>query len=167
MRYIDPMPNITPFLWFDDKAEEAAKFYVSIFKNSKIENVSHYGDSGPMPKGTALVVEFVLDGQDFMALNGGKTDSAGGLAPGSIALFVNCETQAEVDRLWEKLSEGGEKGQCGWLTDKYGFNWNIVPAGLMDYVSGPDEERAERAMQAMMQMQKLELEPLRKANEES
>lgn len=159
------MPNITPFLWFDDQAEEAAKFYVSIFKNSKIEKVSHYGEGGPMPAGTPLVIDFLLDGQEFMAINGGTTGAAGGLAPGSIALFVNCETQAEVDRLWEKLSEGGEKGQCGWLIDKYGFNWNVVPAGLMDYVFGPDQQRANRAMEAMMKMQKLNIEELRRAYE--
>jgi predicted 3-demethylubiquinone-9 3-methyltransferase (glyoxalase superfamily) len=113
-----------------------------------------------------MVVEFQLDGQDFMALNGGQTGStASGPAPGAIALYVNCETQAEVDRLWDKLSEGGMKVQCGWLTDKYGFSWNIVPEGISDYIAGPDPEKAQRAMQAMLQMQKLDIDELKRAYE--
>ncbi|MBV8670315.1 MAG: VOC family protein, partial [Candidatus Eremiobacteraeota bacterium] len=124
------MPQITPFLWFENKAEEAAKFYVSLFKNSKIQNISYYSDAGPGPAGTAMVVEFALDGQDFMALNGGPTGSVEGQPP--ISLFVSCETQDEVDKLWDKLGEGGRTLQCGWLVDKYGFTWNIVPQGLAD-----------------------------------
>lgn len=158
------MQKIVPFLWFDGDAEEAAKFYVSLFKNSRISGVSRYGETGPGPVGSAMIVEFVLDGQEFMALNGGPTENGSpGPAPGSIALYVNCETQAEVDRLWEKLSEGGKKVQCGWLTDKYGFSWNIVPVGLRDYVTGPDPVKAQRAMNAMLQMQKLDLDAVKRA----
>ena len=147
-------------MWFDDKAEEAANFYVSIFKTSRIQNVSRYGDAGPGPSGSAMVVEFELEGQDFMALNGGDSSQMSGSA---IALFVNCETQAEVDRLWEKLSEGGEKLQCGWLKDKYGFSWNIVPIGLSDLIGGPDPVKSQRAMKAMLQMEKLDIDELRRA----
>ncbi|MEO9169668.1 MAG: VOC family protein [Candidatus Baltobacteraceae bacterium] len=155
------MQKIVPFLWFEDKAEEAANFYVSIFKNARIDNVSRYGDAGPGPAGSAMVVEFQLEGQDFMALNGGQPNAA---SP-AIALFVNCETQAEVDALWDKLSEGGAKLQCGWLSDKYGFSWNIVPVGLADLVGGPDPEKAQRAMKAMLQMGKLDIDALRRAYE--
>jgi predicted 3-demethylubiquinone-9 3-methyltransferase (glyoxalase superfamily) len=160
------MQKIVPFLWFDGDAEEAAEFYISVFQNSRVADVSRYGEAGPGPAGTAMVVEFELAGQEFMALNGGPTENGSpGPAPGSIALYVNCETQAEVDRLWEKLSEGGKKVQCGWLTDKYGFSWNIVPAGLSDYVAGPDPEKAQRAMKAMLRMQKLDIDALRRAYE--
>lgn len=160
------MQKIVPFLWFDGNAEEAAHFYVSIFKNSKVGDISRYGDAGPGPAGSAMIVEFQLNGQDFMALNGGQTGStASGPFPGSIALYVNCETQAEVDDLWEKLSEGGQKVQCGWLTDKYGFSWNIVPEGISNYIAGPDPQKAQRAMQAMLQMQKLDINELKCAYE--
>ncbi|HEV3155754.1 MAG TPA: VOC family protein [Candidatus Baltobacteraceae bacterium] len=160
------MQKIAPFLWFKDKAEEAANFYVSIFKDSKIDSVSRYGDAGPGPAGSAMVVDFQLEGQDFMALNGGETENAAsGPAPGAIALFVNCETQAEVDRLWEKLSEGGEKMQCGWVKDKYGFVWNIVPVGLSEYLHGDDPIKAQRAMRAMLQMKKLDINELKRAYE--
>lgn len=158
------MQKIIPFLWFDDKAEEAANFYVSIFNNSKIENISRYGDAGPGASGSVMVVEFQLEGQDFMALNGGE--SASQSQPQAIALFVNCETQTELDALWDKLAEGGEKIQCGWLRDKYGFSWNIVPAGLVDVLSGPDLVKSQRAMKAMLQMQKLDIDALRRAYEE-
>lgn len=162
------MPNITPFLFFNNKAEEAAKYYVTIFENSHIDDISRYGEHGPVPAGTAMVVEFTLDGKEFMALNGGETESpAANIAPGAIALFVNCETQAKVDGLWEKLSEGGEKLQCGWVRDRYGVAWNIVPAGFVDYVRGPDPEKAARAMQAMLKMQKLDLNEVRNAYENS
>lgn len=156
------MQRIVPFLWFDDKAEEAANFYVSIFKNSKIDNVSRYGDAGPGPSGAAMVVEFQLEGQEFMGLNGFQPRET---LPetGGIALFVNCETQAEVDDLWEKLSQGGEKLQCGWLRDKYGFSWNIVPEGLSDVLGGPDPVKSQRAMKAMLQMEKLDIDALRRA----
>ncbi|MBV8340576.1 MAG: VOC family protein [Candidatus Eremiobacteraeota bacterium] len=155
------MPQITPFLWFENKAEEAAKFYVSLFKNSKIQNISYYSDAGPGPAGTAMVVEFALDGQDFMALNGGPTGSVEGQPP--ISLFVSCETQDEVDKLWDKLGEGGRTLQCGWLVDKYGFTWNIVPQGLADLLGSDDAERQQRAMKAMLQMEKLDINELRRA----
>ena len=160
------MQKISPFIWFDNNAEEAANFYVSLFKNSKIDKISRYGEAGPLPAGTAMVVEFTLEGQEFMALNGGPTGAvAGEPHPGSIALYIDCETQAEVDRLWDDLSQGGKQIQCGWVTDKYGVTWNIVPQGLSDYIGGDDPERASRAMQAMLKMQKLDLEELRKAYE--
>ncbi len=158
------MQKIVPFLWFNSEAEEGAKYYVSIFKNSKIDNVSRYGEAGPGPEGAAMVVEFQLDGQDFMALNGFQPPAAAS-GPAGIALFVNCETQDEVDRLWDKLSEGGEKLPCGWLRDRYGFSWNIVPVGLSDYIGGPDPVKAQRAMQAMLQMEKLDINALRRAYE--
>jgi len=154
------MQKIVPFMWFDDNAEEAANFYVSIFKNSKIEDVSRYGEAGPGPAGAVMLVEFQLDGQDFMAINGG--DSPGSASSG-IALFVNCETQDEVDRLWDKLSEGGEKGQCGWLKDRFGYSWNIVPQGLGELIGSDDREKAQRAMKAMLQMKKLDINELRRA----
>ena len=151
--------KIVPFLWFEDKAEEAANYYVSIFKNSKITNVSRYGEAGPGPSGSAMVVEFELEGQDFMAINGGRP----AVPSQAIALFVNCETQSEVDTLWESLAHGGETLQCGWLKDKYGFSWNIVPAGLADLVGGPDAVKAQRAMKAMLEMEKLDIDALRRA----
>jgi predicted 3-demethylubiquinone-9 3-methyltransferase (glyoxalase superfamily) len=157
------MAEITPFLWFEDKAEEAARFYVSLFKNSKIDNISHYGDAGPRPAGTAMVVEFQLDGQDFMALNGGPAGELEGQPP--ISLFVSCETQDEVDQLWDKLGEGGRTLQCGWLVDKYGFTWNIVPKGLSELLGSDDAERQQRAMKAMLQMEKLDINELRRAYE--
>ena len=160
------MQKIVPFLWFNNKAEEAVNFYVSVFQNSKITHVSRYGEAGPLPKDTVMVVEFELEGQEFMALNGGETEAApSGPYPGAIALYVNCETQAEVDRLWDTLSEGGRKIQCGWLTDRYGVTWNIVPVGLSNYIAGDDPEKSQRAMQAMLQMQKLDIDELRRVYE--
>ena len=157
------MQKIVPFLWFNDDAEEAATFYTSIFKNAKIDNVSRYGDAGPLPAGTAMVVEFELAGQEFMALNGGNSHAG---SP-AIALFVNCDDQAEVDSLWAQLSEGGKTGQCGWLTDRYGFSWNIVPANLSDLIGGADSAGAQRAMASMLQMEKLDIDVLRRAYDES
>ncbi len=142
------MQKITPFLWFDGKAEEAMNFYVSIFKNSKRGRISRYGEAGPGPKGTVMVATFQLEGQEFIALNGGphfKFTEA-------ISLVVNCETQDEVDAFWEKLSAGGAKGQCGWLKDKYGLSWQIVPTALGELMSDPDPEKSKRVMQAMLQM---------------
>jgi predicted 3-demethylubiquinone-9 3-methyltransferase (glyoxalase superfamily) len=160
------MQKIVPFLWFENQAEEAAQYYVSIFKNSRITNVSRYGEAGPQPAGTAMVVEFELEGQELMALNGGPSEKPPeGPYQGSIALYVSCETQAEVDKLWDQLAEGGRKVQCGWVVDKYGFAWNIVPKGLSDYIGGKDPEGAERAMKAMLQMQKLDIDELRRAYE--
>ena len=158
------MQKIVPYLWFNDEAEEAAKFYVSVFKNSKIDDVSRYGDAGPGPSGAAMVVEFQLEGQDFMALNGFQpAATSDAMAP--VSLFVSCETQAEVDALWDKLSSGGQKFPCGWLRDKYGISWNIVPAGLSDVLGGPDREKAQRAMRAMLEMEKLDIDALKRAYE--
>jgi predicted 3-demethylubiquinone-9 3-methyltransferase (glyoxalase superfamily) len=157
------MSQIMPFLWFDTEAEEAVKFYVSVFNNSKIDDISRYGDAGPLPAGTAMVIEFTLDGQDFMALNGGKEAAREGQPP--VSLFASCETQAEVDRLWEKLTAGGTEIQCGWLTDKYGITWNIVPKGIGELIAGDDPQRSQRAMRAMMQMVKLDIDELRRAYE--
>ena len=159
------MPSITPFLWFNDQAEEAANFYVSIFKNSKITDVSRYGEAGPAKAGTVMTVDFELDGQPFMAINGPSNDPQrprDDFAQGKIALFVTCETQAELDQLWDKLSEGGQKLPCGWVADRYGFAWNLVPRGLREVLGGEDEERADRAFRAMLQMSKLDIDELRR-----
>lgn len=153
------MNRITPFLWFDDKAEEATNFYLSIFKNSRMLDIVKIGEEGPAPTGSVMYTQFLLDGQEFMALNGGPYFT---FSP-AISFFVNCETQAEVDRYWEKLSEGGEKGQCGWLKDKYGLSWQIVPNGINDYLHGRDIAGSKRAMEAMLKMSKLDLEALKKA----
>ena len=153
------MQKITPFLWFDNQAEEAMNFYVSVFKNSKRGRISRYGDAGPGPKGTVMVTTFQLEGQEFMALNGGphfKFTEA-------ISLVVSCETQEEVDEFWEKLSEGGSKGQCGWLKDKYGLSWQIVPTVLGELMSDPDPEKSKRVMTAMLQMKKLDISGLKRA----
>jgi predicted 3-demethylubiquinone-9 3-methyltransferase (glyoxalase superfamily) len=153
------MQKITPFLWFDNKAEEAAKFYVSIFKNSKILSVSRYGEAGPGPKGTVMVVKFQLDGQEFLALNGGPQFP---FSP-AVSLVANCATQAEVDELWEKLSAGGKKQNCGWLTDKYGLSWQVVPTLVGELMQDGDAERTKRVMQAIMGMNKLEIAGLKRA----
>jgi predicted 3-demethylubiquinone-9 3-methyltransferase (glyoxalase superfamily) len=153
------MQKITPFLWFDGKAEEAMNFYVSVFKNSKVVRVTRYGEGGPGPKGTVMSATFQLDGQDFFALNGGPqfTFSA------AISFFVNCETQPEVDELWEKLSEGGEKQRCGWLKDKYGLSWQIVPSVFGTMLQDKDAEKAKRVMKAMLQMNKIDINRLQQA----
>ena len=153
------MQKITPFLWFNDKAEEAMNFYVSIFKNSKTVSVSRYGDAGPGPKGSVMVAKFQLDGQDFMALNGGPTFS---FSP-AISFVVNCKTQEEVDEYWEKLSAGGATSQCGWLTDKFGLSWQIVPTALGEMMADKDPERSSRVMKAMLQMTKIDIAALRHA----
>jgi predicted 3-demethylubiquinone-9 3-methyltransferase (glyoxalase superfamily) len=153
------MQKITPFLWFDTQAEEAAAFYCSLFQNSKITNVSRYGAAGPGPEGTAMSVSFTLDGQEFTALNGGPLYKF----TEAISMFVNCETQVEVDALWQKLTAGGEEGQCGWLKDKFGLSWQIVPAGLGGLLGGKDSRKSQRAMQAMLQMKKLDIEKLKAA----
>ncbi|HTU40345.1 MAG TPA: VOC family protein [Candidatus Aquilonibacter sp.] len=153
------MRKITPFLWFDHQAEEAANFYVSIFKNSKVGNITRYGDGGPGPKGSVMTVSFELDGQPFMALNGGPAFHF----TEAISMFVHCENQQEVDELWEKLSSGGEKSRCGWLKDKYGLSWQIIPSGLMEALGNKDSEKAKRAMQAMLQMDKIDIERIRNA----
>ena len=153
------MQKITPFLWFDDKAEEAMNFYVSIFKNSKVVRVTRYGEGGPGPKGTVMSATFQLNGQDFFALNGGPQFS---FSP-AISFFVSCETQQEVDELWEKLSEGGEIQRCGWLKDKYGISWQIIPSALGKLLQDKDAEKAKRVMQAMLQMDKIDIEGLKQA----
>ena len=153
------MPKITPFLWFDDKAEEAANFYVSIFKNSKVTSVTRYGDAGPGPKGQAMTVAFQLDGQDFVALNGGPQYK---FSP-AVSFVVNCETQKEVDEFWNKLSAGGKPGRCGWLNDKYGLSWQIVPTVLPKLLGDKDAAKSRRVMQAMLQMDKIDIERLEKA----
>ena len=155
------MQKITTFLWFDDKAEEAANFYVSLFKNSKIKSVSRYGDAGPGPKGTAMIVSFELEGQEYTALNGGPHYK---FTP-AISLFVNCETQEEVDELWEKLSAGGRKDRCGWLQDKYGLSWQIIPTALMRLMSDPDPQKSARVMKAMLQMDKIDIRKLQEAHD--
>jgi predicted 3-demethylubiquinone-9 3-methyltransferase (glyoxalase superfamily) len=153
------MQKITPFLWFDGQAEEAARFYTSIFKKSKIGKISRYGDVGPGPKGSVMTVEFKLEGQDFIALNGGPTYR---FTP-AISLFVDCKTQKEVDELWRKLSAGGKEVQCGWLEDKYGLSWQIVPNVLMRLLHDKDAKKSQRVMQAMMQMVKIDIEGLKRA----
>jgi len=156
------MNKITPFLWFDDKAEEAMNFYISIFKNSKVLNISSYGKDAPYPEGTAFLVTFQLDGQEVMALNAGPEFKF----TEAISMFVNCETQSEVDELWEKLSEAGEKGRCGWLKDKYGLSWQIVPTALGKFMSSADPEKSRRVMKALLQMTKIEIVELQKAYEQ-
>src|SRR5256712_14009880 len=156
------MQKITPFLWFDGKAEEAMNFYISIFKNSKIVSVSRYGEAGPGPKGTVMTGTFQLEGQDFMALNGGPHFT---FSP-AISFFVNCQTQQEVDELWEKLSEGGEKGRCGWLKDKYGLSWQIGPSALGEMLRDEDAEKSKRVMKAMLQMDKIDIKALKQAYEQ-
>lgn len=153
------MQKITPFLWFDDQAEEAMNFYVSIFKNSKVGTVTRYGEAGPGPKGTVMSATFQLDGVEFMALNGGPLFKFNE----SISFFVNCATQAEVDELWEKLSAGGEKSRCGWLKDKFGVSWQIIPKALMELLGDKDPQKAKRVMQAMLKMDKLDINGLQQA----
>jgi predicted 3-demethylubiquinone-9 3-methyltransferase (glyoxalase superfamily) len=153
------MQKITPFLWFDGQAEEAANFYVSIFKNSKILNLAHYGETGPGPKGTVMTVNFQLEGQDFIALNGGPHFT---FSP-AISFFVTCETQAEVDELWEKLTSGGQEVQCAWLKDKFGVSWQIVPRALMELMQDKDPVRSQRVFKAMLQMTKIDIAGLQRA----
>ncbi|MGA9121221.1 MAG: VOC family protein [Bacteroidota bacterium] len=156
------MQKIVPFLWFDDKAEEAANYYVSIFSNSKVLSVTRYGDAGPGPKGTAMSVTFQLNGQEFYALNGGPQFKF----TEAISLFVNCETQQEVDDLWEKLSKGGEKSQCGWLKDKYGLSWQIIPTALGKMLGDKDPKKAKGVMEAMLKMSKIDIQALKQAYEQ-
>ena len=155
--------KIAPFLWFDDQAEEAAKFYTSIFKRSKIVSVARYGEAGAQasgrPKGTVMTVTFQLEGQEFVALNGGPQFTF----TEAISFVVNCRTQREIDELWRKLSEGGEEVQCGWLKDKYGVSWQIVPAVLSKMLQDHNAEKREQVMRALLQMKKLDLEQLQRA----
>ena len=153
------MDRITPCLWFDTEAEDAAEFYTSVFPNSRIVHVSHYGSAGPRPEGMVMEVEFELDGRSFLALNGGPDFRF----TEAISLQADCEDQAEVDRLWETLSEGGEEGPCGWLKDRYGVSWQIVPSRMYELIADPDPERAQRAVAAMLQMGKLDIAELERA----
>jgi predicted 3-demethylubiquinone-9 3-methyltransferase (glyoxalase superfamily) len=155
------MKKIIPFLWYDDKAEEAANFYVSIFKNSRIVNVSRYGETGPGVKGKVMSVTFQLDGEEFYALNGGPVFKF----TEAVSFFVNCETQQEVDELWEKLSAGGKESQCGWLKDKYGLSWQVIPIALGKYLGDKDPVKSKRVMQAMLKMGKIDIEKLKQAYE--
>ncbi len=156
------MRKITPCLWFDGKAEEAMNFYAAIFKNSKTLRIMRYGEAGPGPKGSVLSVTVELDGQEFIALNGGPQFT---FSPAT-SFFVTCETQAEVDEFWEKLSAGGERQRCGWLKDKYGVSWQIVPSVLGDLLQDKDAAKSKRVMEAMLKMDKLDIARLKQAYEQ-
>ncbi|MGZ3945369.1 MAG: VOC family protein [Mucilaginibacter sp.] len=157
------MQKITPFLWFDSQAEEAMNFYVSIFKDSKITRVSRYGEAGPGTPGTVMSAEFTLNGADFYALNGGPVFK---FSPAT-SFFIHCETQEEVDHYWNKLGEGGKPNQCGWLDDKFGVTWQIVPDALGRYLNDPDKKKAKNVMQVMMKMTKLDIAKLKEAYEQA
>ena len=155
------MQRITPFLWFDANAEEAVAFYSSIFKDSKVLETSRYGDAGPGPKGSVMTIRYLLNGQEFIAINGGphfKFTEA-------ISFHVSCESQEEVDYFWKALTDGGKESQCGWLKDKYGLSWQIIPTALHRLLGDPDPGRAQRAMQAMLQMQKIDIAEMERAAE--
>jgi predicted 3-demethylubiquinone-9 3-methyltransferase (glyoxalase superfamily) len=157
------MPRITPNLWFDTESLEAAEFYVSVFPNSRITAVSHYTEAGPRPAGEVLTVDFVLDGQELTAINGGPQftfDEA-------ISLLINCADQKEIDYYWDTLSEGGEEGQCGWLKDKYGLSWQVVPVGMAEMMIDPDQGRVTRAMQAMLGMKRIDVAALYEAADQA
>ena len=156
------MQKITPFLWFDGNAEEAMNFYVSIFENSKVLSVTRYGDAGPGPQGAVMTAKFQLEGQEFIALNGGPQFK---FSP-AVSFVVNCETQEEVDYFWEKLSLGGTKQRCGWLKDKFGLSWQIVPTVLGEMLQDKDAEKSQRVMKAMLQMDKIDIEGLKRAYEQ-
>jgi len=153
------MDAITPCLWFDTEAEEAAQFYTSVFGDSRIVRVTHYGSAGPRPEGLVMEVEFELNGRSFLALNGGPDFTF----TEAISLQADCKDQDEVDRLWETLSDGGEEGPCGWLKDRYGVSWQIVPSVLYELIADPDPERAQRAIAAMLQMRKIVIDELERA----
>jgi predicted 3-demethylubiquinone-9 3-methyltransferase (glyoxalase superfamily) len=151
--------RIVPNLWFDTEAEEAAEFYISVFKNSRIRNITRYTEAAPRPAGMVMTVEFELDGQRFVGINGGpefKFDEA-------VSFQIDCEAQEEIDYYWERLTDGGKEGPCGWLTDRYGLSWQVVPTGMEELFNDPDPKRAERAMQAMLGMRKLDIAALRSA----
>ena len=157
------MPRITPNLWFDTNGEEAAEFYVSVFPNSRITNVTRYTEAGPGPAGTVVTVDFELDGQEYTVINGGPEFNFNE----AISLMVNCADQDEVDYYWSKLSEGGSEGPCGWLKDRYGLSWQVCPTELLELINDPDPGRATRAMAAMLQMKKLDIAALRAAADEA
>ena len=153
------MPKITPNLWFDTQGEEAAEFYVSVFPNSKITNVTYFGEAGPRPAGTVLTVDFVLDGHEYTAINGGPDftfDEA-------VSFMINCDDQDEVDYYWAKLSDGGEEGPCGWLKDRYGLSWQVCPTAMAELLNDPDPGRSQRAMRAMLSMKKIDLAAIQAA----
>jgi predicted 3-demethylubiquinone-9 3-methyltransferase (glyoxalase superfamily) len=153
------MSKLTPCLWFDTQGEEAAKFYTSVFPNSRIVDVARYGEAGPRPEGTVMTVTFELDGERFLALNGGPQYTFSE----AISFQVDCADQAEVDAYWSALSDGGEEGPCGWLKDRYGLSWQVVPARLSELLSDPDREKSQRVMRAMLNMRKIEIEVLEEA----
>jgi predicted 3-demethylubiquinone-9 3-methyltransferase (glyoxalase superfamily) len=153
------MQNITPCLWFDTEGEDAANFYTSIFPNSKIRDIARYGSAGPRAEGTVMTVSFELDGQEFVALNGGPNFEFSE----AISFQVSCKDQDEVDRYWDELSAGGEEGPCGWLKDKFGLSWQIVPTALLELLSNPDKEKAQRVMAAMLEMKKIQIDELERA----
>ena len=153
------MPKITPFLWFNDEAEEAANFYVSVFRNSKVKTVTRYGDAGPGPKGSVMTVSLELDGQEFTALNGGPQFAF----TEAVSFVVHCDTQQDVDEYWDKLTQGGRAVQCGWLKDKYGLSWQIVPKALPRLLQQSDPKKAQRVVQALMQMTKIDIAQLEQA----
>jgi predicted 3-demethylubiquinone-9 3-methyltransferase (glyoxalase superfamily) len=157
------MQKITPCLWFDTEGEEAATFYTSVFPSSRILDVTRYGSAGPRPEGTVLTVSFELDGQEFVALNGGPDFTFSE----AISFQVSCKNQEEVDGYWSKLSEGGEEGPCGWLKDKFGLSWQIVPTVLPELLADPDQEKAQRVMAAMLEMKKIEIDALEQAAAEA
>ena len=151
--------KIVPNLWFDTQAEEAATFYLSVFDNSRIVNVTHYGEAGPGPAGTVMTVEFELNGQRFVGINGGPQFTFSE----AVSFQINCADQGEVDYYWERLSEGGQEGPCGWLKDRYGLSWQVVPTGMEEMLNDPDRERAQRAMKAMLGMGKIDIAALKSA----
>lgn len=151
--------KITPFLWYTDQAEEAAKFYTSIFKNSKIKTIARFGDAGPGPKGSVMTIAFEIEGQEFIALNGGPHFK---FTP-AVSFVINCDTQEEVDDFWDKLSAGGRTDRCGWLTDKFGLSWQVVPKALIELIRDPDPAKSKRVMEAMLQMTKIDIPTLKKA----
>ena len=153
------MQKITPFLWFNNQAEEATNFYVSVFKTSKIVSITRFGEVGPGPKGTVMTTKFLIAGQEFVALNGGPQFTFSQ----AISFVVNCRTQKEIDEFWEKLSEGGEKQQCGWLKDKYGVSWQIVPVVMVEMLNDPDPLKSQRVMKAMLLMDKIDIKILKQA----
>ncbi|MHB1457600.1 MAG: VOC family protein [Armatimonadota bacterium] len=156
------MQKITPFLWFDDKAEDAMNFYVSVFRNAKVVTITRYGSAGPGAEGTVMTAEFQLEGLDFVALNGGPVFT---FTP-AISFVINCESQEEVDHYWDRLSEGGEQIECGWLTDKFGVSWQVVPTILFELMNDPDSVKSQRVMAAMLKMKKLDIAGLKRAYEQ-
>lgn len=157
------MQKITATLWFDSQAEDAANHYTSLFENSEILSISRYGEGAPLPEGTVMTVNFTIEGQQFIALNGGPAHNF----TEAVSFMISCEDQAEVDRFWDNLTKDGEEGQCGWLKDKFGLSWQVVPSALYALLGDPDPDRAQRAMAAMLQMRRLDIDVMRQAAEQS